>query len=374
MKHIYKLCIALLLTGITLLSCTAGKPIKVGFSACLTGLKSDLGVNAMYAVQLAVDEANTAGGVRGRKLELVIRDDKADPDRAIECDRELTEAGVVAIIGHMESGTVAKSLPLATEQGILYISPTISGQGYAGIDDALLRVVTSGGRQSAVLAHVMQKDGRKKTAVLWDATNQAYAESLKDFFAAEAAPGGNEIVFDESFNMSSGMDYANLAARLEACEADALLLFASSTETAGLLQNLERHRVSLPIYMAGWSMSSDLLTRAGSSAEGTFLVNNTLTESDNPAFVKFDAAYRERYGIEATAGAILAHDAVSVLIETLRSVKNFTPGAIKDYILTHPDFEGLQSHIRFDRYGDVSRPTYLFTVQNGAYRLIGQED
>ncbi len=355
-------------------SCGMNKPIKVGFSACLTGLKSDLGVNAMYSVQLALDKVNAEGGIRGRKLELVIRDDKADPDAALECDKELLEEGVVAIIGHMESGTISKSLGWATEHGLLYISPTISGQGYAGLDDALLRVVPSGGRQSIALANIMQKDGRKRTAVLWDSTNEAYAKSLKEVFAAEALKGGNRVVLDESFNMVASMDYSDLSSRIRGSGADALLLFASSTETANLLQSLSAYPLGMPVYMAGWSMSSDLLTRAGSSVEGTFLVNNALTESDKPEFLLFAGEYRERYGSEPTAGAILAHDAFSVLTETLRHVKSYTPKAVKAYILEHPSFEGLQSHIEFDRYGDVSRPTYLFTVRDGRYVLIGEEN
>lgn len=355
-------------------SCGSRQPIKVGFAGCLTGLKSDLGVNAMYGVQLALDEVNEAGGIRGRKIELVIRDDKADPDEALKCDKEMLAQGVVAIIGHMESGTVAKSLPWATEHGLLYISPTISGQGYAGIDDALLRVVTSGGRQSSALASVITEHERKATAVLWDATNRPYSDSLKEFFASEASPKGNRIVFDESFNMSASVDYEKLAERLGASGADSILIIASSTETANLLQNFSGFPLNLPIYMAGWSMSSDLITRAGASVEGTYLVNNTLVESDKKRFVEFAAAYRNRYGTEPTAGAILAHDAFTVLVESLRRVKAFTPAALKAYILANPNFDGLQSGITFDEYGDVSRPTWLYTVKNGEYVLLGEED
>jgi len=374
MKKICRIALLTAVAGALFLSCGIGKPIKVGFSACLTGLKSDLGVNAMYAVQLALDQVNREGGIRGRKLELVIRDDKADPDVALACDQELAKEGVVAIIGHMESGTIVKSLPWATEHGLLYISPTISGQGYAGIDDALLRVVTSGGVQSKALAGIMAKDGRKRTAVLWDSTNQAYATSLKEVFVAEARPRGNSVVFDESFNLEGEKDYGGLAQRIKESTADALLLFASSTETANLLQNLSKYPLNIPTYMAGWSMSSDLLTRAGSSAEGTFLVNNALVQSDRPQFVRFARDYRERYGSEPTAGAILAHDAFTVLTETLRHVKSRSPADIKAYILDNPEFEGLQSRIVFDRYGDVARPTYLFTVRNGTYVLLGDED
>ncbi len=77
--------------------------IKIGFSGCLTGHLSDLGIGGRDAVILAVKEINAKGGVNGKKIKLIIKDDKNDPAAAVKADKELVSSGCIAIIGHMTS-------------------------------------------------------------------------------------------------------------------------------------------------------------------------------------------------------------------------------------------------------------------------------
>ncbi len=91
-------------------ACTSRQPLKIGFVGGLTGRTSQLGILARNGVELAVEEANRAGGVRGRLLKLLIRDDQNDHATAVRVDRELMDEGVLAIIGHVTSSMAEAAL------------------------------------------------------------------------------------------------------------------------------------------------------------------------------------------------------------------------------------------------------------------------
>ena len=84
--------------------CARNEPFIVGFSGCLTGKFSDLGTSARDGVILAVERFNETGGLQGKRIELIIRDDRNDPVTALAADKELVENGARVIIGHMTSG------------------------------------------------------------------------------------------------------------------------------------------------------------------------------------------------------------------------------------------------------------------------------
>ena len=97
MKKIILVLITLtLLTLIT--ACKKETTIKIGFANDLTSVASELGVSSMYGALLAIDDINSSGGINGRKVELIIKDDAGDPLTAVEVDNELIDEGVVELL------------------------------------------------------------------------------------------------------------------------------------------------------------------------------------------------------------------------------------------------------------------------------------
>lgn len=112
--------------GLPLSGCAYRSPIRVGFAGELTGRQADLGVHGRNGAQLAVEAINAAGGVAGRPIELLVRDDRGTSEGAQAADRELISEGVVAIIGHMTSAqTVAGRLVTELAKMVLF-SPAAS--------------------------------------------------------------------------------------------------------------------------------------------------------------------------------------------------------------------------------------------------------
>ncbi|MDT8445116.1 MAG: ABC transporter substrate-binding protein [Desulfuromonadales bacterium] len=111
---------------LTLPACKEQPPLKIGFVGGLTGRVADLGVAGRDAVILAVEEKNRSGGIAGRKVELVVSDDRQDVGSARQAISELTTQQVVAIIGPMTSSMAAVIQPLVNVEQIVTISPTVN--------------------------------------------------------------------------------------------------------------------------------------------------------------------------------------------------------------------------------------------------------
>ena len=123
--------------------CMIKRPILIGFAAQLTGIQAELGVQERNGVQMAVETINATGGVAGRKIELVIRDDRGIPEKAQAADRELIKAGVLAIIGHATSAQTQAGLEVTNPAKVVLLGPTVSTLELSGLDDYFFRIYPS---------------------------------------------------------------------------------------------------------------------------------------------------------------------------------------------------------------------------------------
>ena len=170
----------------TLIGCDRKKPIKIGFAGCLTGRLSDLGTAGRNGVMLAVEQINETGGINGRPVELIVKDDKQDPDVAIQVDKELIEEGVVAIIGHMTSAMSVAVVPLMNKEKMLIISPTTSTNELTGIDDYFFRIMPPNKAETDHLAHyTLNVMGLRKMVCVYDLSNLAFTEGWYRNFKSE---------------------------------------------------------------------------------------------------------------------------------------------------------------------------------------------
>jgi branched-chain amino acid transport system substrate-binding protein len=219
--------------GLLSFSCAQKEPIRVGFVAELTGRQADLGVQERNAAQLAVEKINAAGGVAGRPIELVVRDDRGTSEGAQAGDRELIADRVVAIIGHATSGQTIAALPVTETAAMVLISPTSSTPKLSGLKDRFFRVCADiAGAARALAQHVYQRRRVTRLAVLYDTDNSPYTESYWTAFAVQYRTEGGDVVGKASFSSGAQPDFAPLIARLQKTSAEGLLVIASPLDTA----------------------------------------------------------------------------------------------------------------------------------------------
>ena len=201
MKRKFPLFLFLVMMVLALLSgaCSQKEPILIGFSAGLTGRNAALGVDGRDGALLAVETLNKKGGVKGRTLELVVRDDLSTDKGALAADLELKEAGVVAIVGHMTSETMMAAWSQMKDADILYLSPTVSTPQLQGIKDNFYRLIVVNSYPASQLAlHAADSMRLKSVVVFYDADNFAYTNTFVEGFSDQfqKAEGKIEAVYE----------------------------------------------------------------------------------------------------------------------------------------------------------------------------------
>ncbi len=363
------LCITILAVGLSN-SCTSRKPIYVGFAGELTGKHSDLGVHGRNGAQLAVDEINEAGGVAGRHIELLMRDDMGTPEGAQDTDRELIDAGVVAIIGHMTSGQTLAALPVTEEAGMVLLSPTTSTPDLSGLDDHFFRVNPDNASEARTLAHqVYEQHNLTHLAVIYDDSNAAYTQTFWTAFAQAYRALGGQVAGETSFSSSEETDFALLIAELQPTGAEALLIIASALDTALIAQQTRINDWQTTLFASGWAQTEALIQNGGQAVEGIKIVMNYDSNSLKPAFLDFQTRYQERFGRPPTFAAAQAYEAVLVLANALEKTNGQAEG-LTESLLAIKNLPGLTGNISLDEYGDVIRTQFLITIQDGQFMTL----
>ena len=363
-------CIAwlvLLGAGLALGGCHDRAPIRLGFAGELTGLQSDMGVHERNAVQLAVDDINARGGVAGRKIELVIRDDQGTPPGAQAADRALIDAGVVAIIGHATSGQTMAGLPVTAAAGVVLLSPSATTPDLSGLDDLFFRVIPTHLDQAQILArHVRKNRSIARVAIIFDTHNAAYSQSYQATFAESFQALGGQVTGVVSYSSATKPDFEPLVLQLQAGQPQGLLIVASALDTALIAQQTRLLDWEPTLFASAWAQTDVLIQNGGRAVEGLETVIVFDVQSQAPAYLDFQARYRARFGYAPTFAAGEAYEAVMVLAAALKETGGLAKG-LPQALSEIRNFQGLIGELSLDEYGDASRTHFLIAVRDGQF-------
>ncbi|MDD5170034.1 MAG: ABC transporter substrate-binding protein [Syntrophales bacterium] len=354
-------------SGLFYIGCTKREPVLVGFVAELTGRQPELGVQERNGVQMAIEKINTSGGVAGRQIELIVRDDLGTPEGAVAADRELVKAGVVAIIGHATSGQTVAGLPVANAAHIVMMSPTTSATDLSGKDDYLIRVLPTLRDRARGLAQQMYKrHAMTRAAVIYDTHNTAYVQSYLKTFEEEYRSLGGKIAGEAAFSSAERQDFDALLSRLRTGNPEGLLIIASDNDTALIAQRARLIGWKVPLFTSAWAQTETLIKNGGQAVEGIEFELAYAMNSQSPSFLDFKTRYQERFGRAPSFGAMLGYETSLVLAAALQKTGGKATG-LKEILLGIKDFQGLVDTFSFDQYGDVIRPFYLGAVRDGKF-------
>lgn len=346
------------------------RPVRIGFVAQLTGKQAELGVQERNGAVLAVEQLNARGGIDGRQIELLIRDDLGTPERAELVDEDLIDAGVVALIGHATSAQAAAGLKVANRTQTVMISPTVSTPSLSGIDDHFFRVYPTFKDSARAFAdYVRRRDGLKRLAVIHDLDNAVYAETYRSVFSGRFTELGGVIAGVSAFSSRRSPDYSVLIRRLREEGGEGLLIVASDVDTAMIAQKTRLAGWNVPLYTSAWAQTQGLIHHGGKAVEGMKIEQSFNADGKSPAFLEFRAAFSARFGMPPSFGAAFSYEATRVLAEALRKTGGEARG-LKAALLASGEFQGLTDSFSFDPSGDVIRPFYLSVVNDGAFVFV----
>lgn len=367
-----KLAIVGVLIGMILIfgSCMKPEPIKIGFAGSLSGSSFELGLPAKNGFLLAVETINNSGGINGRKIIPVIKDDESNPEVAYEIGQEFAAEDVKYVVGHLTSNMADAVIETISKESILYISPTMSTAKLSKLDDTFLRVNPvsniEGDVQNEILTNIHAVD---KVAVVYDIQNKAFSEPIYLRFRELFEANGGTITLVDKLE-DENRDYSQIASDIYSSDAEGLVLITNTIDAAGILQQLAKMDSLIPTALSGWVMTNDFLVRGGSAVEGVYISSSHKSDAVNPKYQEFLGNYETKFQEESSFTSHLAYDSLMVLKRAMEEGDTFDINEVKQKIIEIKEFEGLQEKIVIDEYGDAYRPQAITTIMNGEFKEL----
>ena len=334
MRFVRRTLMALAATTMLTSAAFAADPIKIGLTGPFTGGSASMGVSMRDGVKLAVAEINKAGGVMGRQIQLVERDDEGKNDVGVQVAQELiNKEGVVATMGFINTGVALASQRFYQEAEIPVINNVATGTVITKQfpkDNYIFRMSANDVIQSGMIVdEAITRRGFKSPAILADSTNygQLGREDLEKALAAK----GIKPVTEEKFNIGD-TDMTSQLLRVKAANADVILTYGIGPELAQIANGMGKLGWKLPI-IGSWTLSmSTFIDNAGANGEGAVMPQTFIQSPSTPKRKAFIDAYQAAYKVDRIPSPISAaqgYDGTYLLAAAIAQAKSTDGPKIK---------------------------------------------
>lgn len=368
MKNILKI-IILFTSSLTFLSCDKNQ-ILLGFSAELTGINADLGVQGRNGVTLAVEEINESGGINGKRIKLLIKDDQGTPEKAMEADKELIKSGVIAIIGHMTSSLSIASIPLMNKEKTVLLSPTTSSEKVTGIKDYFFRVQGSLGFSARILGEYADQDKNiKNVLILLDSKNKEYGIPFKTNFLNGFQRESQKKADTIEFSSLDDFSWNNKIKEINTDLYDGILIIASPVSTAVIIQAIRKKDKRLIIFSSSWSANQYLIQHGGRAVDGIFLAKTAVVNTEHPNHLSYANKYMARFGRPPSFAANNGYHAAKLLAIALEK-NNGEKQGLAQVLSNLKKYEYFYGKSGLDEFGDAYSKAMILTIHDGTFKKI----
>jgi branched-chain amino acid transport system substrate-binding protein len=362
---------ALILLGCPPGAAVAQAPIKIGFFGPLTGSVAADGTSARQAVQLAAQEVNGRGGLLGKPVELVVYDDRLNPQEAVAIAHKLIEKDrVVGVVSGAFSGPSRVTAPLFAKARVPMVA------GYAVHPD-----VTRGSDSNFRIGFLGSVEGAAagEYAVGALKSRRPAVLTVDTDFGHEVAAGFTErtetlrvpVVVQQVYKYPGETNFRPLLTRIMAAQPD--LLFAAGYHDVAALITLQAKELGLtiPILAKGGFDSPQFVALAKGTAEGVIVVTNLDRDDPRPFVQSYLRRYRAAYGTDLDMVGASSFDAFMVLTNAIQRAGTTDSPAVIKALNGTKDYRGLTGTIGKFVRGEVVKPVQFQVVKDGTFRRHG---
>jgi branched-chain amino acid transport system substrate-binding protein len=304
----------------------AQEPIKVGALLSVTGPASFLGAPEARTLEMLVEDLNAKGGIAGRKVQLIVKDTGASPEKAISFAKQLIEEEqVFAIIGPATSGETMAVKAIAEESKTLLLSCAAAEAIVSPVARYVFKTAQKDSHAIVKVFQQMRKMGVTKIGVL--SSNTGFGKAGKEQIAKLAPEHGIQILVDEVYDKAA-TDLTAEVTKVKAANVQAILNWSIEPAQAIVIKNARQLGLAVPIFQSHGFANIQYVKAAGAAAEGVvfpasrIIVAEALPEKhpQKAVLVAYKKAYESRYQEDASAFGGYAHDALALLVQAVKDV------------------------------------------------------
>ncbi len=316
----------------------AAAPIKVGAIFAVTGPASFLGAPEAKTVQMFVEKLNQSGGVLGRKVELLIRDSGASPEKAISLAKQLIdEEKVLAILGPSTSGESIQIKSICQEGQTILLSCAAAEEIVVPLASYVFKTPQKDSQAAQWIFNTMKDMGITKIGVI--TSNTGFGKGGKTHLEKMAPENGVQIIVNEVYEKES-TDLTGVLTKVKGAGVQAVVNWSIEPAQGIVAKNMKQIELNVPLFQSHGYGNIRYVQGSGEAANGTIFPCGRLLVADSlPAnhpqkalLTEYKSDYESRYNEDASTFGGHAYDAILILTEAIKKAGSADPKAVRDAI------------------------------------------
>ncbi|HEX7372874.1 MAG TPA: ABC transporter substrate-binding protein [Thermodesulfobacteriota bacterium] len=368
--------LAFCFTGPRVRVSSAADEILVGNASSLTGTAAQYGISTYEGLEVAMEEINAAGGILGKKIQILKGDDSGDPRQAVNVVQKfITKDKVLVIIGAELTGTTRVTGPISNQGQMVQFTASATG---AGLTDNLPYVFRNALPEAYAIPFVVdaaKKKFKMGSVVILTSYNLDYSVDLTKIY--EKALSASGIKVQDKISYAEGdIDFSAQVSKIKALKPEAVVMTGYYQESAQLMIEMRKQGINCPILGSNGFNDPKILDLAGKAMEGSAWASGFFPDNPDPRVRKFVAKVQEKYKKKPNQFHAQAYDALWIIAEAIKraGVTESTPEnrtKIRDALSRIEKFPGVSgTHTFRAGKGDAEKSVFILTLRDGKYALL----
>jgi branched-chain amino acid transport system substrate-binding protein len=347
--------------------------VVVGAYLSLSGSDSTFGTDTRDGIELAVEEVNAKGGVKGRKIKVLYEDDKSTPQEASNKVRQLIDRdGAVAILGEVASSRSMAGGLICNTKKVPMVTPSSTAVEVTKDREYVFRTCFTDDQQGDVAARFVAETLKKKKAALFFAAQDNYSSGLAQSFKDSFKKAGGEIVMEKGFQ-SKETNFTTYLKELNDAKPDVIFTPIYYNDMVKVARQAADLKMPGSMFLGGdgWD-SAELIDGAGAQLEGAHFTNAYAPDVPWPNSKAFLDAFKAKYKHDPGALSAQGYDAARVLFDAMGRATEITPLAIKGALEQTKDFQGATGVMTIDKNRNANKPIVVVKIQEKKFKFHAQ--
>jgi branched-chain amino acid transport system substrate-binding protein len=358
---------------LTLVGCSrksSKDELIIGEFDALTGKHAQYGISTRNGIALAIEQANQSGGILGRRIRILVKDDQGEPEKAQAVVSSLiTKEHVVAIIGEVASSRTRAAAPVCQQNRIPLISPAATDPLVTQIGNYIFRACFIDSYQGLILAKFVSEGLRlSRIAILRDIRNN-YSTGIADSFAERFQRFGGAVVADQKYK-EGDVDFTAQLVTIRSVEPQAVIIPGFHKDAARIAIKAREIGLTMPLIGPDAWENPEFISLAGMALKNSYFSAYYSPHQPNKSNRKFVQSYRVRYQTDPDAFAALGFDAAGLLLDAIRRARSAEPARIQNALAQTKSFPGVTGSISLDAYRNPTKPGVIFKYNNGKFEYL----
>ena len=365
---------ALLAFGVGALACAKkSDDIPVGAYLSLSGSDSTFGTDTRDGIELAVQELNAAGGVKGKKVRVIYEDDKSTPAEATNKVRQLIDRdGVVAVLGEVASSRSLAGGLIANSKKVPMVTPSSTAVEVTKDREYVFRTCFTDAQQGDVAARFVHDTLKKTNVGLFYVAQDNYSSGLAQSFKDSFLKLGGKITIEKGYPAKE-TNFTTFLDGFKAAAPEAIFVPVYYNDMVQIARQAKNVGIPGTMFIGGdgWD-SEDLLQGAGAELEGSYFTNHYAPDVPWPNSQAFLKAFKTKFSHDPGSLSAQGYDAAKMLFDAMGRATEVTPEAIKNALAETKDFAGATGTMTIDKNHNANKPIVVVQVKAKKFTYASQ--